>query len=39
MEELKKVVFVIGDVLSIFLGEGLPNPRAEIFKKYPYDYS
>ncbi|MFC1929109.1 hypothetical protein ACFLUK_01125 [Chloroflexota bacterium] len=38
MEELKKMVFVIGKVLSIFLEEDLPDPRAEIFKKYPYIY-
>ena len=36
MEELKKVVLIAGNMLSVFLGEDLPNPRTEIFKKYPY---
>ena len=35
MEELKRVVSSIGDILSVFLGEGLPervvSPAFEIF--------
>ena len=38
MEELRKAIFFIDNVLSIFLEEDLPDPRTEIFKKYPYIY-
>ncbi|MFC1965652.1 hypothetical protein ACFLWI_01705 [Chloroflexota bacterium] len=38
MEELKKVVLIASNVLSVLLGEDLPNPRTVIFKKSPYIY-
>ena len=36
MEELKKVVLIASNVLNVFLGKDLPNPRTEIFEKYLY---
>jgi len=38
IEDLKEVVLIIGDVLGIFLGEDLPDPRIEIIKEYPHIY-
>ena len=37
MEELKKVVLIASNALSVFLGEDLPDPRDEIFEKYPHN--
>ncbi len=38
MEELKKAGLFIGNMLSIFLGEDLPDPRVETDKNYPFFY-
>ena len=34
METLKKVVLVVGNVLDLFLGKDLPDPRSDISNKY-----
>ncbi|GAI04152.1 unnamed protein product [marine sediment metagenome] len=36
MEELKKVALIAGNVLSILLGEDLPDPRMDIPNDYSY---
>ncbi len=36
MKELKIIVIVAGNVLSLLLGEDLPDPRTDISNKYPY---
>ncbi|MFC2073041.1 hypothetical protein ACFLUU_10190 [Chloroflexota bacterium] len=38
MEELEKLVSVVGNVLDLLLGKDLPNLRIEIIEKYAHLY-